>query len=108
MPYTYKVDEDMADLTCPENLHVLLVDDERLSRLVVTNMLQKSGYTVTCLESGQDVIELLNKPNFPYHLLMLDVAMPEVSGIQVSDSCHYSVWFCPDLNKPEHHPTKFL
>ena len=31
----------------PEDIHVLLVDDERLSRIVVGNLLRKCGYRGT-------------------------------------------------------------
>lgn len=36
----------------PEDIHVLLVDDERLSRIVVGNLLRKCGYRGALLGPG--------------------------------------------------------
>lgn len=67
----------------PKDIHVLLVDDEVLSRMVVANMLQKSGYQVTAVETGRDALEKLADPNQPYTLLLTDVAMPGITGLQI-------------------------
>lgn len=67
----------------PASVHVLLVDDDRLSTFVVSNMLEKLGFRVTSFDSGVEVLEALNEMEFPYNLVLTDVGMPEVSGIQV-------------------------
>jgi len=69
----------------PSTVHVLLVDDERLSRLVVSNMLKKLGFQVTSVDSGTEALARLEdtKSELTYNILLLDVAMPDVSGLQV-------------------------
>lgn len=69
----------------PSKVNVLLVDDERLSRLVVANMLEKCGYTVSTAESAQDVVDQLDTPDFAYNMIILDVYMPDISGLQVRE-----------------------
>lgn len=41
-----------ADQFAPHDIHVLLVDDERLSRVVVANLLRKCNYKGLCLSQG--------------------------------------------------------
>mmetsp|Transcript_28313 Transcript_28313/g.39117 ORF Transcript_28313/g.39117 Transcript_28313/m.39117 type:complete len:328 (+) Transcript_28313:145-1128(+) len=68
-------------------VHILLVDDERLSRLVVRNLLEKCLFKVTPCDSGLKAQEIVEQGTrgapFPYNLLLLDVVMPTVSGIQI-------------------------
>ena len=67
----------------PADVHVLLVDDERLSRLVVSALLCRCGYRVSTAKSGREALTLLaEKPN-EHHLLLTDVMMPDVDGLQL-------------------------
>jgi len=74
---------DVIPAIQPCDIHVLLVDDEVLSRMVVANMLVKCGYTVTAVETGRDALERLAAPDQPFTLLMTDVAMPGITGLQI-------------------------
>ena len=67
----------------PADVNVLLVDDERLSRLVVSNMLRKCGYKCTQATSGEEALALLQERPADFHLLLTDVMMPGVDGIQL-------------------------
>ncbi|GAB4823950.1 hypothetical protein N2152v2_010996 [Parachlorella kessleri] len=68
----------------PGQLHVLLVDDERLSRTVVGNLLRKCNYQVTTAENGAEAMELLRKsPHGTFQLVLTDICMPEVNGIEL-------------------------
>jgi len=73
--------KDEASLS-PADVHVLLVDDERLSRTVVANLLRKCSYQVTTAENGAEAMELLRSQG-PFDLVLTDVCMPEVNGIQL-------------------------
>lgn len=44
MPYVLREQEASKSKLQPEDIHVLLVDDERLSRTVVANLLRKCNY----------------------------------------------------------------
>eukprot|EP00959_Pyramimonas_sp_CCMP1952_P427899 8961293-Pyramimonas_sp.AAC.1 len=75
---------DVTPAIQPCDIHVLLVDDEVLSRMVVTNMLVKNGYKVTAVETGKDALERLAAPGLPpFTLLMTDVAMPGITGLEI-------------------------
>ena len=50
----------------PSDIHVLLVDDEKVSRLVVAKQLTRAGYTVTLAENGEQALAFLNEhPDLP-------------------------------------------
>mmetsp|Transcript_43869 Transcript_43869/g.73045 ORF Transcript_43869/g.73045 Transcript_43869/m.73045 type:complete len:286 (+) Transcript_43869:207-1064(+) len=74
---------DVQPQILPSDIHVLLVEDEPLSRMVVCNMLKKCRYQVTAVETGNEAWELLSAPDNPFTLLMTDVAMPGVTGLQI-------------------------
>eukprot|EP00899_Mesostigma_viride_P005532 jgi/Mesvir1/14980/Mv14642-RA.1 len=64
-------------------IRVLLVDDERLSRLVVGKMLQKCGCCVTVVDGGQSAIDWLDRNGDAVDLVLTDVNMPNVDGFAV-------------------------
>ncbi|KAK9820862.1 hypothetical protein WJX81_005532 [Elliptochloris bilobata] len=68
----------------PCHIHVLLVDDERLSRIVVGGLLRKCQYRVTEAGSGLEALEMLRK-NEPgtFSLILTDVMMPDVDGVEL-------------------------
>lgn len=67
-----------------ETIHVLLVDDERLSRLVVGNLLRKCKYKVTAVATGMEALEVLRTNGAgTFQLVLTDVMMPDVDGIEL-------------------------
>jgi DNA-binding response OmpR family regulator len=60
---------------------LLLVDDEELNRDMLARRLEFHGYVVTSVESARDALALLGQQSFD--LVLLDVMMPEVNGMQV-------------------------
>ncbi len=63
-----------------DNAFILLVDDDPISLLVMEKILQ-NHYTVCSVTSAEEAIEILNV-RAPA-LVILDVMMPELSGIDV-------------------------
>jgi PAS domain S-box-containing protein len=61
---------------------ILVVDDDDDVRDLVVAMLEELGYRVTAAENGRIALDLLTK-NSPYDLLLADVAMPGLSGVDV-------------------------
>jgi len=45
----------------PNDIKVLLVDDEQLSRCVVGNLLRKCGYMVTVCDSGANALDIIKR-----------------------------------------------
>lgn len=62
-------------------MRVLLIDDEPMVRKIVRKMLERSGHDVTEAENGRFGLEELKRGSFD--LVMTDIIMPEVEGIEV-------------------------
>lgn len=59
---------------------ILIVDDEKQLREMLSDFLASYGYKVITAEDGQDAIEKYTE-NGPIHLVVLDVVMPRKDGI---------------------------
>jgi CheY-like chemotaxis protein len=59
---------------------ILVVDDEPEVRLVLTEFLESRGYEVAAATSGAEALAMVDavKP----HVVLLDVTMPEMDGIE--------------------------
>jgi phosphoserine phosphatase RsbU/P len=68
-------------MTCAEN-PILVVDDDRASRRLLTRTLTAAGYACAEAESGEEALELVRKQ--PPCLLLLDYDMPGLDGADVS------------------------
>ena len=62
---------------------ILLVDDEADCRETIGAMLEASGYAVTQAEGGEKALRLLGQ-GLNADLLLVDVAMPEMSGVELA------------------------
>jgi len=65
------------------NKKILIVDDDRLVLATLSSGLGKAGYAITSASGGEEALDLIEKEDFD--LVMLDIRMPDVSGIDVSD-----------------------
>lgn len=61
--------------------NVLIVDDTKNIRKLLTTCLELKGYTVTTAGSGPEALELILSQ--PFDLAFLDIKMPELSGTEV-------------------------
>ena len=67
-------------------MRVLIVDDEPLARSALENILAARS-DVESFESAEDAVAALEKlQNKTYDILLLDIKMPELSGIELIDS----------------------
>jgi class 3 adenylate cyclase len=65
---------------------ILVVDDNRMNRLLLARSLEQQGHKVTFAENGRQALELMQKQ--PFDLVLLDVEMPELNGYQVLEQVH--------------------
>jgi PAS domain S-box-containing protein len=64
---------------------VLLVEDDEALRGVGREMLEPYGYTVLVAGDGEAAIELVHKHPDPIQLLMTDILMPRMGGIELAE-----------------------
>lgn len=60
---------------------VLVVDDEETLRTLAAKLIAKRGYNVLTAASGADALAIIGG-NTPIDLLVLDVVMPGLSGLE--------------------------
>ncbi|WXH33062.1 Anaerobic nitric oxide reductase transcription regulator NorR [Myxococcus stipitatus] len=64
-----------------DRIAVLVVDDEESVRTFLSELLGGAGYQVRCASSGAQALEMLAGGSFD--AVLLDVVMPEMSGLEV-------------------------
>ena len=64
---------------------ILLVEDEDGVRRVVHRLLQRAGYTVQEARFGSEALALMADPAFRCDLLLSDVYMPGMNGVQLAE-----------------------
>lgn len=71
------------DLTGSET--VLLVEDDASVRRLVRDVLAYKGYDVLEASSGEAALEICGKHSGPIDLLLTDLVMPKMSGLELTD-----------------------
>ena len=69
--------------------HLLVVDDNKVNRLLLGRSLEQQGHQVEMAENGRQALELMRLKSFD--LVLLDIEMPEMNGYQVLENT------CSDL-----------
>lgn len=65
-------------------LQVLLADEDDVNRAVTRKLLEKLGCAVTTVTSGFDCLTALTTPVAAYQILILDLHMPDLDGLEVA------------------------
>jgi adenylate cyclase len=65
--------------------HLLVVDDNKVNRILLTRGLEGDGHKVETAENGKQALEKLRTGSFD--LVLLDIEMPEMDGYQVLEVC---------------------
>ncbi len=61
-------------------LRVLLAEDNEINRILATELLHELGHEVTAVENGRLALDSLGREHFD--LVLMDVQMPEMSGLE--------------------------
>ncbi|MCX7816308.1 MAG: sigma-54 dependent transcriptional regulator [Syntrophales bacterium] len=67
--------------------HLLVVDDDRSMRLVLSTMLRKEGYEVTSAVDGMEALEVLRKKDID--VVITDLKMPRLDGMGLLERIRY-------------------
>jgi DNA-binding NtrC family response regulator len=60
---------------------VLIVDDDKGIRELITQVLEREGFSTTSVENGESCLELLGKNKFD--LLIIDIVLPGLGGMEI-------------------------
>lgn len=64
--------------------HLLVVDDNRVNRLLLAHGLEQQGHEVALAEDGEIAMDMLRSK--PFDLVLLDIDMPHMNGFQVLEA----------------------
>ena len=70
---------------------ILIVDDSEMNREILTDMLGEE-YEILEAANGRDAITIMNKQSTEISLVLLDMVMPEMNGIEVLDVMTKNAW----------------
>jgi CheY-like chemotaxis protein len=64
------------------SLEILLVEDNLVNQRLATRVLEKAGHAVTV--AGNGVEALVQHASRPFDLVLMDVSMPQMDGLQAT------------------------
>jgi signal transduction histidine kinase/CheY-like chemotaxis protein len=64
-------------------LHILVAEDNMINQKLISRLLSKIGYEPHIAENGLEVLSLLK--NNEYDLILMDVQMPEMDGLEATE-----------------------
>jgi len=77
-----KISEEREEKIKPKGLKILAIDDQKLIRDLLNDMVRSLGYQIELAETGQHGLEIFEEDNFD--MVIAESVMPEVSGWDVS------------------------
>lgn len=85
-----------VEFVIPENVRILVVDDNATNRLILEEMLRSWKVDCTAVSHGSEVIPELEKAlakKRPYQMVLTDLQMPDIDGFAVAEKIrnHHSL-----------------
>ena len=64
--------------------NILIVEDDDSVRILVARALERAGHTITQATDGAQGLELITEAHGGYDLVVSDIRMPEMDGIEMA------------------------
>ena len=78
----YRTGPSLLDTTPKHAVKILVAEDNRINQKVLLKILQKLGYNADVAANGQEVLNAMS--NESYDLLLMDVEMPVMNGLETA------------------------
>lgn len=65
----------------PQNFRIVAIDDNIVNRLLIKNLLKKTGYNHHIVEHGEELLSII-ETHLP-DLILMDLMMPNISGLEL-------------------------
>jgi PAS domain S-box-containing protein len=79
---------EFSRLAVANGVRVLLAEDSQANRLIVAEILRRDGFTVDVAADGVEAAQAAE--NLPYHVVLMDIDMPEMDGVQATRTIRQS------------------
>lgn len=66
------------------NVLILVADDEEMNRAILVRRLRKEGYLILEAKDGFEAVNLMHKSNPLPKLVLMDINMPNMDGIEAT------------------------
>ena len=73
-----------TNVTRYPDARILVAEDNGLNQKLITELLKKYGITVTLANDGMECIERLKENSTGYDLVLMDMQMPEMDGLEAT------------------------
>jgi len=77
-----RIKNEFVAIAHPEDIHILIVDDNRINQKVTQKVLQSRHFNCSQADNGQQAVDLV-KEN-AYDLILMDIHMPVMNGIEAT------------------------
>jgi CheY-like chemotaxis protein len=67
-----------------EGCHILLAEDIEINQEIVIALLEPTGLEIDCAENGAEAVKLFTENPSRYHMIFMDLQMPEVDGLEAT------------------------
>lgn len=67
-----------------ENKRLLIVEDDSVTRELLTQVLEQAGFNITAVRDGAEALAVLQQQGLP-HLIVLDLGLPGMHGFVLSE-----------------------
>ncbi|WP_372652772.1 response regulator [Halobacteriovorax sp.] len=64
-------------------MNILIVDDDEITSKLIEKRLLKRGFQSSVVHCGADCLKLVNSNTHRFDLILLDIIMPDLSGLEV-------------------------
>jgi CheY-like chemotaxis protein len=81
------LDHSIGEMRAQAKMRIIVAEDNKINQIVLKKMLEKLHNDIFVAENGkicvQEYIRSLEQ-NEPYHLILMDIQMPEMNGIDAT------------------------
>ncbi len=67
-----------------DNFHIMVVEDDELTRDMIKQNVESAGYECTIAESGEDALKIIDEGKKNVDVIITDIRMPGLNGIELT------------------------